>query len=144
LAVTVLGAAFLWPRLRAPSQVVVVGGSQRQEVAPASPLPSEPSLEPKAPALATSLGQAVARGGRDLENCFAQHVDVAEKMPEATLRFSLEAGAIHARVSVQPEALSKSPLGACLKTAGETIALPVQSKGMSFRVPVRAKFAAVP
>jgi eukaryotic-like serine/threonine-protein kinase len=144
LSLAIVVGALVIARLREPSQVVVVGGGTRDA---AEPLPAQVSpLVPDArpPELATSLGDVLAQSSGPIEGCFVQNVELAEKMPEAALRFSLEAGATQAHVSVQPDALSKSALGACLKKAGEAIALPQQPKAMTFRVPVRAKFAKVP
>jgi tRNA A-37 threonylcarbamoyl transferase component Bud32 len=143
LSATLVVAVVLLARLREPSQVVVVGGP-REAAPPAAALGPAHVAEGKSPELEVSLGDALARGGSAIEGCFVQHVELAEKMPEATLRFSLEAGASRAHVSLQPDGLAKSALGACLKEVGETIVLPSQPKAMSFRVPVRAKFANVP
>jgi serine/threonine protein kinase len=129
---------------RRPSQVVVVGGKQSELPLPEA-IPMGNDASPPAPVeLETTLGQALSREGKQFESCFARHVDLAEKMPEAMLRFSVKPRSPHAQVSIQPEALSKSALGACLRTAAETITLPLQDKALSFRVPVRAKFDAAP
>jgi len=141
IGLVLLGALLYSTLSRRPSQVVVVGGTQRGASAPlvATELPlAEP------PKLEATLGDVLARDGKQFENCFARHVDQAEKMPEAILRFSVRPNSPHAQVSIQPEVLSKSALGTCLRSAAEAISLPLQDKSLSFRVPVRAKFDAVP
>jgi eukaryotic-like serine/threonine-protein kinase len=140
LAALVLGALFLLPRLNEPSQVVVIGGTQRSEP-PVTGATEEVPAEPKVSETATSLRRALEQGGAEFETCFGQNVDIAEKMPEASLRFALEGGESHAKVTISPSELGKSALGACLKKVGEAIELPPQPKSMSFRVPVKAKFA---
>lgn len=69
------------------------------------------------------------------------HLELAEKNPEAMLHFKVPARARKANVEVQPKTIAASPLGACLQRAAEQIDFPEPERALSFRIPVRARFA---
>lgn len=122
-------------------QVVVVGGSAKerepereaQRVASADPDP------PRSPE--EELTRSIHAQGTALEACFMAHLELAEKNPEAMLHFRVAARARKADVEVQPKAIAVSPLGACLRRAAEQIDFPEPERPLSFRIPVRARFA---
>lgn len=121
-------------------QVVVVGGQAKASVPPMETLSEraepEPALTPQ-----EHLTRAIHAQGASLEACFVSHLELAEKNPEAVLHFSVAARARTARVEVQPASVAGSALGACLKTAAEGITFAEQEAAISFRIPVRARFA---
>lgn len=122
-------------------QVVVVGGQptidERGPPKPTSEATSEgEQLTPK-----EQLTRSIHSQGAALEACFVGHLELAQKTPEAVLHFSVAAGARTARVDVQPATVAGSALGSCLKKAAEQITFAEQDAAISFRIPVRARFA---
>lgn len=129
-------------------QVVVVGGERRTEFATpsadaavrAETLEQDSSAQTP-PTQAEQLSRAVQEQGPAFERCFVDHLDHAEKAPEAILHFSVPQGGAGATVNVEPGAVARSALGACLKQAAVRVKFPPQATAVSFRVPVRARVA---
>lgn len=157
-----LGAVVALLSRQESQQLVVVGGEKQgtsgstrlanpsQEDAAGEDTPGEDASTPRAAAAPAdtskltpeqSLAQAVQAQGTAFEECFVTHLDLAEKMPEATLHFSVPNGGGRAQLKVEPQALAGTELGVCLHSAGAAVAFPDLKRAISFRVPVRARFA---
>ncbi len=146
-------------------QVVVVGGPEPSPVTPFPTLgqgaPDAPTLDaptltpkktggPKAPLTPHSpktltrqqkLSSAVQGKSAAYEDCFIRHLHDPKKSPEVYLHFSVAAKGGSAQVSIEPATWANAPLGICLKGAAGQVQFPVLAEGVSFRVPVRARFA---
>lgn len=122
-------------------QVVVVGGSAKERE-PEREAQSKSDVEPEPPrSPEEALTRSIHAQGTALEACFMAHLELAEKNPEAMLHFKVPARARKANVEVQPKTIAASPLGACLQRAAEQIDFPEPERALSFRIPVRARFA---
>lgn len=129
-------------------QVVVVGGEGKNKAASSGDqravkeLSDFPTEEPEQGRSDKEvLSEAIQAKGAAFEECFVTHLDLAEQMPEATLHFSIGPRGAGSTVSVEPPALASSPLGECLSQAAGSIEFPEREQALSFRVPVRARFA---
>ncbi len=145
-------------------QVVVVGGEDKEltEGLPPSDAPfkasatdTSPSQQGQAaPGTAPSLREdgkdltqqqklslAVQQKSTDFQECFLKHIDAAEASPEVILHFSVGAMGGAPEVNIEPPQVAGKPLGECLKRAATEVRFPKLERGVSFRVPVRARVA---
>jgi len=137
-------------------QVVVVSGEragERAQAAPRASADTSASAEPAAAANAApaapedgqtrALNQALQTQGTAFERCFVDHLDLdqTDQAPEVVLHFTIPPGGADANVAVEPKDIAKTPLGACLARVGDRVPFPALQRGVSFRVPVRARFA---
>lgn len=106
------------------------------------------STQDRAPAKAAgpadrqkALAGAVQSQSSAYQGCFVKHVAKEAEAPEVFLHFSVEAEGGPSQVTVQPATVAQSPLGECLKTAASRVSFPKLDEALSFRVPVRARFA---
>lgn len=140
-----LGAVVALLSNRGDEQVVVVGGEQN--AAPAVDAPAqEPENTPSPPleqqlTSEQQLSRAIQQNGTAFESCFVSHLELAEKNPEATLHFTIHAKSPLTDVEVEPAAVAESALGTCLKRAASGVRFPELDERLSFRIPVRARFA---
>jgi len=129
-------------------QVVVVGGERDAQARdlPASLDGARSAATPDGDAARAGtptqeLNRALQTQGAAFERCFVDHLDQAEKAPEAVLHFTIPRGGAAAVVAVEPKELASTPLGTCLAKAGVSVPFPRLEEGVSFRVPVRARFS---
>jgi serine/threonine protein kinase len=132
-------------------QVVVVSGER--EGAKLGSAPSAPTVDSALPGAAPApeaedsktreLNQALQTQAAAFERCFVDHLDLdqTDQAPEVLLHFTIPAGGADASVSVEPKDLAKTPLGTCLARASDRVPFPALDHRVSFRVPVRARFA---
>lgn len=90
------------------------------------------------------LSRAVQQQSGNFEACFAKHVELGAKAPEAVLHFSVAKAGGSAQVEIEPPALAATPLGGCLKAAAVRVQFPELDQPLSFRVPVRARISRTP
>ncbi len=148
-ALTALGLGAVIALLQDPQdeQVVVVGGEnpepQKSSDTGSEPHATAPAKKPAPVSPEEGLSEAIQSQGAEFESCFVTHLEVAEKMPEAKLHFSVPAGGSQATVAVEPPTLADSSLGKCLKQAASRVRFPPQQEAISFRVPLTARFARI-
>lgn len=121
------------PLPRATANPHKSGASLNTTGAAASPLSAEERQK--------ALVQAVQSQSSSYQGCFVKHVTKSESAPEVILHFSVAAQGGKGQVNVEPASVATSALGGCLKTAASRASFPRLSEGVSFRVPVRARFA---
>ncbi len=110
-----------------------------QDVDPQKPAPKAAGAKPMSKQ--QKLSTSVQKQSGAFQNCFASRIKEAEKHPEAILHFSVGKSGGIPEVQVEPPALAKTGLGACLKGAAAQVRFPELGEGVSFRVPVRARLA---
>jgi len=128
-------------------QVVVVAGERELKAtasaAPvAEPPPGANEAEPPGRTPTRELNQALQTQGAAFERCFVDHLDLdrEEPSPEVLLHFTIPPRGGDAEVAVEPREIAKTPLGTCLARVGTRVPFPALDEGVSFRVPVRARF----
>jgi serine/threonine protein kinase len=87
------------------------------------------------------LSRAVQRQQSRIQSCFETHVAQVGGNPQVTLRFELDPTGKVVDASVEPTALSKSPLGACLLGVARSTDFPAPGQAVGFRVPITARMA---
>jgi serine/threonine-protein kinase len=87
------------------------------------------------------LSRAVQRQQSRIQSCFETHVAQVGGNPQVTLRFELDPTGKVVEASVEPTALSKSPLGACLLQVALSTDFPAPGQAVGFRVPITARMA---
>lgn len=99
------------------------------------------------------LSRAVQAKSAEFQACFAtdmkasnrsngaQPVGVTPSAQEAHLHFSVAEHGGNAQVSVKPEAVAASSLGACLRTVAEQVQFPSLGEPVTFSVPVKARLS---
>lgn len=144
-----LGAVVGLLQQQGGEQVVVVGSDDRSP-ASSSPDPTERLAASTAETTGTStlastkatersLSDAIQSQGAEFEECFVSHLEDTEKSREARVHFTLAANESRALVSIEPQVVRATRLGACLAQAAAEIEFPLQEKRLSFSVPVRAR-----
>lgn len=110
-------------------------GSSKSAAPKEAPAPLSAESRQKA------LSQAVQSQSSAYQGCFVKHVAKSESAPEVILHFSVGAAGGPGQVNVEPASVAASALGGCLKSAASRVSFPHLGEGVSFRVPVRARFA---
>jgi hypothetical protein len=91
------------------------------------------------PGVTDSFSTVVARRESDIRRCFSTVADPGAVDREIALRFELGRDGRVTGLTVQPESVASTPLGACLAHVGRTTAFPRQSQPVVFRIPVTVR-----
>jgi len=113
----------------------------------AAPTPAEPP----APAKSKHAGSGSARGGsfssifarreNDIRRCFLTHKGSASSN-EISLRFEVDRGGHVTAVTVLPDGVGNTPLGACLAGVARTTVFSKQAAPLTFRIPLTVQLEA--
>lgn len=130
--------------------------------APAAPAPVENAPEPTRPEVPPPSAEAVApprpavtknsppapaerietpfrRRAPEIQACFARHVESLAGTPQITVRFELAANGHVDDASMEPAALSATPLGSCILGIARSTRFAARDEGVVFRVPLSAR-----
>lgn len=104
---------------------------------------AEPTASVASPSERQSiLSRAVQAKGSELQACFAADMKTSSakaQAHEASLHFSVAEGGGNAQVSVQPDSVARSSLGACLHKVAGQVQFPRLGEPVTFSVPVTAR-----
>jgi serine/threonine protein kinase len=141
------------PAPTAPPEPVAAAPTTPVDQAPPEARPEEPtapSASPVAPprAPATKVAPAPAaerietpfrRRAPEIQGCFTRHVESLAGTPQITVRFELAANGHVDDASMEPAALSATPLGSCILGIARSTRFAARDEGVVFRVPLSAR-----
>jgi hypothetical protein len=121
----------------APSAEIAKGraGRERPRAATAKSAAAHPAPHGGAQS-ATAFSTALARRGSELRACVAANTGAASDDSAIEFRFRIRADGHVESVSVFPEALGRTPLGACLVKVGAGTVFAPQPEPIAFRIPL--------
>ena len=85
------------------------------------------------------LTRAFSRRQGKVESCFATHAAALEGAPQLSVHFVVSTQGKVTEASLEPSALSGTPLGRCLLEAARGTAFGPQPEEVSFHIPITAE-----